>query len=176
MAWRTQNVFKQWRPVFTSLYGLTWIHSNKQSVEFLDSLPLWAWGTSWMSWLELGIHCLYCRWISPTSSWHTPTLLIYIILWTWLPSLNFEPYGDCSSLGSMPSDMWSRINCDMWIELTKPIIHFLRTPLCPHSVVCWPLWRYQWNCGGHCELDTEWWRQSWFLPHWHHHQWSWSSI
>ena len=45
-----------------------------------------------------------------------------------------------------------------------------RPPLCLHPLLCWPLWRCQWSCECQCELDTEWWRQCWFLPHQHYHQ------
>ena len=53
---------------------------------------------------------------------------------------------------------------------------FFRSPLCPPSLLCWPLWRCEWSCECHCELDTEWWRQCWFLPHQHYHQCSPDSI
>ena len=40
----------------------------------------------------------------------------------------------------------------------------------PHHLLCWPLWRYQWNYECHCEMDTKWWRQCWYLPHENYHQ------
>ena len=56
------------------------------------------------------------------------------------------------------------------IGCSKLAIHFLRSSLCPYPLLCWPHWRCQWSCECHCELDTEWWRQCWFLPHRHYHQ------
>jgi len=53
------------------------------------------------------------------------------------------------------------------------VISFSRSPLSPRSLLCWPLWGCLWNLAGcHCVLDTEWWRQCWFLPHEHCYQWS----
>ena len=42
------------------------------------------------------------------------------------------------------------------------VIPISRSPVSPCPLLCLPLWG---NCECHCVLDTEWWRQSWFLPH-----------
>ena len=52
----------------------------------------------------------------------------------------------------------------------------LRSPVCPHPLLCQPLWRHKWSCESYRELDTEWWRQCWFLPHQHYQQCSPDSI
>ena len=48
-------------------------------------------------------------------------------------------------------------------------LFYFRSPLC-HPLLCSTLWKYQWNCECHCELDTECCRQYWFLPHQYYHQ------
>jgi len=52
------------------------------------------------------------------------------------------------------------------------VIPFSRSPLSPWPLLCWTLWECLWNCECHCVLDTEWWRQCWFLSHQHCYQWS----
>jgi len=43
------------------------------------------------------------------------------------------------------------------------IIHSLRSPCC-HNLWPWCWWKQQ--C--FCKLDTEWWKQCWFLSHQHY--------
>ena len=62
------------------------------------------------------------------------------------------------------------VDCQIGFLLWAIFFHSFRSPLCPYPLLCWTLWRCQWCCECNSELDTEWWRQCWFLPHQHYHQ------
>ena len=45
------------------------------------------------------------------------------------------------------------VNCMCYYTYMVPDSNFFRSSLCPHPLLCWPLWRCQWSCECHCELD-----------------------
>ena len=58
-----------------------------------------------------------------------------------------------------------------WLGIYSLILHRLfRPPISALPLLCWPLWRCQWSCECCHELDTQWWRQWWFLSYQHYHQ------
>ena len=57
-----------------------------------------------------------------------------------------------------------------WLGIYSLILqHLFRPPISTLPLLCWPLWRCQWSCERYHELDTQWWRQCWFLPPQHYH-------